>query len=76
MRHAVARSLSVIGHPALLVPAAVALAASRQGLPAAQQGAALGATVFVALAVLAYGRVQVRGGRWGHVDAKVPPERG
>ena len=72
----VARALSVIGHPALLMPAAVAASASAHGAPALALRVAVGASVVVALGVMAFSVLQVRAGRWSHVDASVPRERG
>jgi membrane-associated phospholipid phosphatase len=76
LRLALARALSVIGHPALLVPSAVAWAAVGRGAPPDVLRWAVGASVFVAISVLVYSAVQVRKGRWRHVDASVPQERG
>ena len=72
---AIARVLSVIGHPALLMPAAVAGSAAVQGAPPAVLHAGLGASVGVAVCVIAYSLLQVRAGRWSHADASVPHER-
>lgn len=73
---AAARALSVIGHPALLMPAAVAGSALVNGAPAAVLRLGALASVVVALCVMAYSVLQVRAGRWSHVDASVPRERG
>ena len=75
-RLACARALSIVGHPALLMPAAVVLSAVGRQAPAGTVAAAVAATVFVALAVIGYSLLQVRAGRWSHVDASVPRERG
>lgn len=72
---AVARFLSVLGHPVLLMPLAVALAVRSRGGDAAVLAAALGLTAVVAVAVVVYSALQVRRGRWRHVDATVPAER-
>jgi hypothetical protein len=71
----IARALSVIGHPALLMPAAVAWSASARGAPPPVLHLAVSASIAVALAVGAYSLWQVRAGRWSHVDASVPGER-
>jgi hypothetical protein len=71
-----ARALSVVGHPALLMPAAVAWSAQAHGVPAPALRVAVGASVAVALGVMAFSLRQVRAGRWSHVDASVPRERG
>lgn len=70
-----ARLLSIIGHPALLMPAAVVGASLARQAPAAVLHVAAAASVFVAVCVGLYSVVQVRAGRWRHVDASVPAER-
>lgn len=70
-----ARLLSLIGHPALLMPVAVVLAVQQRQAPPAVLRLALGLTLAVAAAVIAYSLWQVRRGRWRHVDASVPAER-
>ena len=70
-----ARVLSIVGHPALLMPAAVAWSASARGAPAQALHLAVSASIAVALAVGAYSLWQVRAGRWSHVDAPAPGER-
>lgn len=73
--HRLARALSIAGHPALLMPLAVPLAAQARGAPA--EVVRLGAWTALAVAVLValYSLRQVRAGRWRHVDASVPAER-
>lgn len=75
-RMACARALSIVGHPALLMPGAVVLSAVGRQATAGTVLAAVAATAFVALAVIGYSVLQVRAGRWTHVDASVPHERG
>lgn len=70
-----ARALSIVGHPALLMPAAVAVAASGAGAPPRLLPVALGTAVAVAVIVGLYSLWQVRAGRWEHVDASQPRER-
>lgn len=70
-----ARLLSIVGHPALAMPAAILLAATQAGAPEALRRVALGVALAIAGAVAAYSVVQVRAGRWAHVDASVPAER-
>lgn len=72
---AAARGLSVLGHPALLMPLAVALAARAADAPPQLLWAALTTALAVALVVGAYSLWQVRRGRWAHVDASLPHER-
>ena len=72
---AAARALSVIGHPALLMPASVVWAASLRRAPPQVVQMAAAASAAVAISVVAYSIVQVRAGRWQHVDASVAHER-
>ena len=75
IRTAVARALSIAGHPAILMPFAVTVAAVTRGASPAVLYVAAGATIAVAVAIAAFSIVQVRSGRWTHVDASVPSER-
>jgi hypothetical protein len=70
-----ARTLSVVGHPGLLVPTAVAWGASRANVPLPLLHAAVATALLVALIVAAYSLWQVRTGHWSHVDASHPRER-
>lgn len=70
-----ARALSIVGHPAVLMPSAVVWAASLKNAPPAVLHAAAAACGFVVVCVAVYSGVQVRAGRWQHVDASVPQER-
>ncbi|WP_396269454.1 hypothetical protein [Ideonella sp.] len=69
---AIARALSILGHPGVVMPAAL-MVMSRQ------VGSAANAALFVALGVTAlvvlYSLWQVRRGAWAHVDASQRPER-
>ena len=71
-RVAVARALSLIGHPGAVMPLALMLL-SRQMGAAAQ--AALGVAVGITALVVLYSLWQVRRGAWAHVDASQRPER-
>jgi membrane-associated phospholipid phosphatase len=73
-RVGVARMLSIAGHPAVVMPGAVLVGVSRLAPPAVFRQALLSA-LLVAVAVMAYSAVQVRRGRWSHVDASVREER-
>lgn len=70
-----ARALSIVGHPGLLMPVAVALGASGADVPAQRMIAVVTATLGVALLVGGYSLWQVRRGHWTHVDASLPHER-
>jgi hypothetical protein len=67
-----ARALSILGHPGVVMPAAL-MVMSRQ------VGSAANAALFVALGVtglvVLYSLWQVRRGAWAHVDASQRPER-
>lgn len=69
---AIARALSIIGHPGMVMPTAL-MVMSRQ------VGSAANAALLVALGVTAlvvlYSLWQVRRGAWAHVDASQRPER-
>ncbi len=73
-RRALARALSILGHPAVTVPTAVALGTTADAPPAVVRTATI-ATLLVVAAAMAYSAVQVGRGRWTHVDASVPAER-
>ena len=70
-----ARVLSVIGHPALVMPAAVTVTVVNQGATAPAVMVSASATIAVALTIAVYSLLQVRAGRWSHVDASAPQER-
>jgi membrane-associated phospholipid phosphatase len=74
-RTAVARGLSIVGHPALLVPTAVAFNVATRNASTTALIAATGVSAAIAASALLYGLLQVRAGRWLHVDASVPEER-
>lgn len=70
-----ARVLSIVGHPGLLMPVAVPLAAVQRGAPAHDLWLGAAAALAVTLVVSLYSLHQVRTGRWSHVDASAPSER-
>ena len=70
-----ARAVSILGHPLLVLPAALMLPAARRGGdPQTLQAAFAGFALFAAF-VLIWSRWQVRRGRWAHVDASQQSER-
>lgn len=75
MSVALARSVSILGHPLATLPAALALATA---LPRHDPAGALrivaAALAIGAIVMLASWR-RVRAGRWAHVDASAPRER-
>ncbi len=74
-RLAFARILSIVGHPALLMPLAVVGSAVARGAPAPVLQVAALASGAVAVGVGIYSLRQVRAGRWQHIDASMPRER-
>jgi len=70
-----ARVFSILGHPALMMPAAVVGSAAGSQAPPQLLLGATAVSVLVAVSVGLYSVVQVRAGRWTHVDASVPRER-
>ena len=75
MRIALARAISIVGHPIVLLLFAALIAASRRGASANQLWFIGGATVALGAVALGYGWMQVRAGRWSHVDASIASER-
>lgn len=70
-----ARSLSIAGHPAVLMPLTAfgrALVSNANPSLAAWVGAVAG---LVAALVLAFSLLRVHSGDWGHIDASQPKER-
>jgi hypothetical protein len=74
-RHTIARALSIVGHPGLLVPFALSASAAVAGRSA--QTAILGAAVGAVLALIGFAFClwRVRIGAWQHIDASRPQER-
>jgi len=72
---AAARGLSVLGHPGLLMPLALALAGHGTDTPRRWLWVALATALAVAVIVGVYSLWQVQRGRWEHVDASQPHER-
>jgi len=69
-----ARALSILGHPILVLPMAVLAIAWVRGDAHTALWSAAGFAVFAAL-VMGYSWWQVHRGRWGHVDASATHER-
>ena len=74
-RTVAAQALSLLGHPALVMPGAVAVAALNRNAPSGVLQVALASAGVVAASVIVCSLVQVRAGRWSHVDASAPQER-
>jgi hypothetical protein len=75
MRIAVARAVSIAGHPVVLVLIAAMIAAASRGASFLQLRLVGAAVAALGIIVLGYSWLQVRAGRWSHVDASVRHER-
>lgn len=73
--HGIARALSIIGHPAILTPIAAVLSAMTASAPAKTLQVLVLVSLCLGASITAYSWIQVRSGRWLHVDASVPRER-
>jgi hypothetical protein len=75
MRVAVARAISIVGHPVAVVFAAVLVAASTRGASRGQLWFVGGAWAAFGFVVLGFSWLQVRSGHWSHIDASARTER-
>ena len=74
MTHAVARAVSILGHPMLVLPVVMLTLATGRGRDGDALWMGVGFIVFAAV-VMAYSKHQVRRGQWAHVDASNQEER-
>ena len=74
MTHAVARAVSILGHPMLVLPLVMLALATGRGRGGDALWMGMGFIVFAAV-VMAYSKHQVRRGQWTHVDASNQEER-
>ena len=74
MTHAVARAVSILGHPMLVLPLVMLVLATGRGGTGDVLWMGVGFIVFAAV-VMAYSKLQVRRGQWAHVDASNQEER-
>lgn len=74
-RMTLARVVSILGHPLLVMPLATLLAAHSRGADAATVRVLVATVATLALLVFAYSTAQVRSGRWQHLDASRGSER-
>jgi len=75
MRIAIARAISIVGHPVVLISCAGLIAASTHGASPVQMRT-IGATLLsLAAIVVGFTWIQVKAGRWAHVDASARTER-
>ncbi|MEW9900339.1 hypothetical protein ABWL39_17110 [Chitinivorax sp. PXF-14] len=73
MRQRIARGLSLVGHPLVALPAAIALSAHLHG--GAGLWPVLGALALLGALMSAFSAYQVTAGRWRDSDASQPGER-
>ncbi len=74
-RTILARTVSIVGHPVVLLFAAALIAATSRGASARQLWLVAGTLVMLSAIALGYSWFQVRAGRWAHIDASVREER-
>ena len=74
-RIAVARAVSIAGHPVVVLPAAASIAASTRGASLQQLRFIAGALAILGIIALGFSWFQVGTGRWVHVDASRRGER-
>jgi hypothetical protein len=74
-KQSIARYVSIIGHPAVLVPAASIWVAIDRGASAATVKRLALVAAGLTLVVMAYSLLKVRSGAWQHVDASRRDER-
>lgn len=75
LRTALARAVSIVAHPALLLPAVALAALASSDRSGPTLAAALALCIVLAGSVVAYAWRQVAKGRWSHIDAIAPVER-
>ena len=72
---ALARVISIVGHPVLVLPVAVMVSGRVRGVSLATRSTTIGVTVGIGVVVLVFSAVRVWLGHWKHVDASEPAER-
>lgn len=75
MRLAVARAVSIAGHPIVILPAAVLIGTWARGVSLRQLWFVGVAFATVGAVVIGFSWFQVQSGRWSHVDASARSER-
>ena len=75
MRVVIARAISIAGHPVAFILVAVLVAASTGGASLRQLWSIAGALATLGVVVLGFSYLQVRAGRWSHIDASGRSER-
>lgn len=74
-RHSIARLISVVGHPVVVLPGAVMASGAARGVSGATRATTIGVTLAIGVVVLVFSAVRVWLGHWSHVDASAPAER-
>lgn len=74
-RLVLARVISIVGHPVLVLPVAVMVSGRERGVSMATRSTTIGVTVGIGVVVLVFSAVRVWLGQWKHVDASEPAER-
>ena len=74
-RKVLARALSIAGHPAIILPAAVIVQAIAIDATAQSTWGVIAASLAIAGSIVLYSLIQVRKGNWTHVDASIKGER-
>jgi len=72
---ALARVISIVGHPVLVLPVAVMVSGRVRGVSLATRSTTIGVTLGIGVVVLVFSAVRVWLGHWKHVDASEPAER-
>jgi hypothetical protein len=75
MRIAIARAVSIVGHPVALISCAGLIVASSRGASSLQMRTVAITLLSLAVVVVGFTWFQVRAGRWAHVDASARTER-
>jgi len=74
-RKVLARALSIAGHPAIILPAAIVVQAIAIDATAQSTWGVIAASLAIAGSIVLYSLIQVRKGNWTHVDASIKSER-
>src|SRR5215217_2711780 len=75
MNAALARAISIVGHPVVVISVATLLTAWQHGTSAGELRQIGAALALLNAVMIGYTWHQVRAGRWVHVDASVRSER-
>jgi len=70
-----ARALSVLGHPAIILPLAISIRSTAINAPALSQWFLIALSIILAGGITLYSWIAVRRGKWDHIDASNKLER-